>query len=160
MGKNRAVKFLDRRFLIGKPSQQELHQQLRANPAEVASILDRHLDHRSYQILSRRIPDGDGRFEFEWLMNPFQYARQAIRDEQLFEFATYLNGSQVWANAAPHFLDSAAFTQVMCPMLERCAEDRAQALAERLNANGLLATCFAKRGYSSETTLREWRVAV
>lgn len=154
------MKLTDRRFLIGMPSQDLLRRNLAANPANFAQILDDDLGHKGYRELSKRVPSGRDRFDFEWLMNPFQYARQVISIDQYLSFADYLNASPIWQYAAPNFLDSAAATQVMKPMLERCPNDRTQELANRLNANGLLSASFDALGYSADVVLREWGISL
>ena len=154
------MKLWDRRFLIGAPSEEQLKSNLVANPNNFEQILDDHLSHKSYKELSKRIPKGRERFEFEWLINPFQYARQSIRDDQLFLFAKYLNKAAVWQYAAPHFLDSAASTQVLVPMLNRCPKERVQELANILNASGLLSASFQARGSSAEDLSRLWGIRI
>lgn len=154
------MKLLDRRFLAGKPSQDQLRDNLAANPNSFQLILDDHLGHKAYTELSKRVPAGRERFDFEWLINPFQYACQSIPDSQLSSFADYLNESLVWQYAAPHFLDSSAASRVMYPMLDRCPKEHAQELANRLNAKELLVASFKKRGLSSEATASEWGITI
>ncbi|MEM9939218.1 MAG: hypothetical protein AAF768_10250 [Pseudomonadota bacterium] len=154
------MKLLDRRFLIGSPSEEQLQSNLAANPSNFEQILDDHLSHQSYQELAKRVPEGKERLEFEWLINPFLYAQGKIPDEQIFQFAEYLNKSVVWRYSAPHFLDSSAWTLVISPLLDRCPKDRRQELAEILNADGLLRTSFQKNGYTSEITAREWGIVI
>lgn len=144
------MKFPDRLFLIGKPSQDELIRKLEANPDDVFRILNEHLSHKSYQVLSKRIPNNNDKCHYEWIINPFQYVRQSIGKDQFFEFAQYLNRSDVWENAAPHFFDSSSWTRVYEPMLVYCAKDRVQELTDILNKKGLLHACFEELGLSPE----------
>lgn len=154
------MKLLDRRFLAGKPSEDLLRRNLAANPNNFARILDDHLAHKAYAELSKRVPGGKDRFDFEWLINPFQFACQTIQDSQLIAFADYLNASAVWQYAAPHFLDSSASTRVLHPMMERCPKDKVKDLANRLNARGLLSASVKSIGWSNEDIARNWGVAL
>jgi len=154
------MKLLHHRFLIGAPSDDDLKQKLAANPQGFTGILDAHLAHASYQQLSKRIPEGRERFEFEWLIDPFHYAREAIGSDRFPEFAEYLNGSNVWQNAAPHFYDSSVYTRVYEPMLELCKKSEAQKLADILNRNGMLRACFEKRGVPAQLIVERYGVTL
>ena len=160
------MKFLDTLQTIGQPDQTELRTKLESNPQSVVNILDDFLNHRTYQTLSERIPDGNERYGYEWMVNPFQFATQAIIQNEdkdyfqglLLEFAKYLRDSTIWNRVAPHFFDSSAWTRVFRLVIEYCPPSLRQELAHILNRYGLLQKCFDVLGYSREVVKREWSI--
>ena len=150
-------------YLLGKPSQESFRSEIESNPDELYRLLDDHLKHRFYTVLSERIPSGENCWKYEWMINPFQFARQVIHQnghvgyEQLAE---YLNNSSVWNNAAPHYFDSSAWTRVIQPMLEYSDQGNRQALANTLDRKGLLSNCFKQNGYGPEVVNREWKIRI
>lgn len=148
-------------YLYGKPSQDAFRSEIESDPNELYHLLDEHLKHRSYVVLSKRIPEGKHCWKYEWLMNPFQFARQVIHQNGHVGYerlAAYLNNSSVWNYAAPHYFNSSAWTRVIMPMLEYSDQEVRQELANTLDRKGLLSECFKSKGYGPEIVEREWKI--
>jgi len=155
------MKFLHKLVLIGQPSQDELLENLKRNSEQVIQILDEHVNNKSIRRIAKLIPEGKERFDYEWLINPFQYARQTIHNtntEKFIDFAQYLNGSEVWADVSPHFYDSSAWTQVYQPILDYCSKEHVQRLANILNQKGALQECLKIDRCTPDDANRIWGI--
>ena len=72
------MKFSHRLQLIGKPSQEDFQQALSTSKGGEFALLENFTAHRSYVSLSTLIPDGPARFNYEWLINPFQFVQAEL----------------------------------------------------------------------------------
>lgn len=128
-------------------------------PKDAISLLRDHLQHSEYRWYSDRVPKGSDRFKYEWLINPYQFTRQAISAAQYIPFAEFLSSDPIWQKVAPHFYDSSAFTQVFMPMLYDGGGD-VERMAATLNRKGQLSSCLTAQGFTPSDADREFGVSI
>ncbi|MEO0870608.1 MAG: hypothetical protein AAFY19_01425 [Pseudomonadota bacterium] len=143
----------------GRADQDGFKKAIEAAPNEAISLLRDHLQHREYRWHADRVPSGKDRFNYEWLINPYQFRRQAISSAQYIPFAEFLSSDPIWQKVAPHFYDSSAFTRVFMPMLYDGDED-VERMAAALNRKGQLSACLTAQGFTPSDAEREFGVSI
>ena len=155
------MKFSEMLFQVanGSADRQGFKKAVEEAPKDAISLLCDHLQHSEYRWYSCRVPKGNDRFNYEWLINPYQFTRQAISSAQYISFAEFLGSDSIWQKVDPHFYDSSAFTQVIMPMLYD-GGGNVERMAATLNKKGQLSACLTAQGFTPTDAEREFGVSI